>query len=120
MSRYTHLGQRKGSANWYFKAKVPRDLVAALGREQLWKSLSTADFAEAKRRVRDEADAFDKQCRALRDRLASDGCDTVGSVVLTSLTEAAIEQVAINWFSTVLPKGSSGRGWRCRLIETRR
>jgi hypothetical protein len=101
VSRYTHLAQRKGSANWYFKAKVPRDLVAAFGREQVWKSLRTADLAEAKRRVRNEAHAFDKQCRALRDRPASDGCDTVGSVALTSLSEAAIEQMAIDWFSTV-------------------
>ncbi|WP_187294310.1 site-specific integrase [Methylobacterium sp. B1] len=105
MSRYTHLAQRKGSANWYFKAKIPRDLVAAFGREQVWKSLRTADLAEAKRRVRDEADAFDKQCRAIRDRAASDGCDTVGSVALTSLSEAAIEQMAVDWFSTVAAEG---------------
>ncbi|WCS25220.1 site-specific integrase [Methylobacterium sp. NMS14P] len=105
MSRHTYLAQRKGSANWYFKAKVPRDLVAAFGREQVWKSLRTADLAVAKRRVRDEADAFDKQCRALRDRAASDGGDTVGSVPLTSLSEAAIEQMAIGWFTTVAAEG---------------
>ncbi len=80
-------------------------MVAAFGREQVWKSLRTADLAEAKRRVRDEADAFDKQCRALRDRAASDGGDTVGSVPLTSLSETAIEQMAIGWFSTVAAEG---------------
>jgi integrase len=105
VSRHTYLAQRKGSASWYFKAKVPRDLIAAFGREQVWKSLRTADLAEAKRRVRDEADAFDKQCRALRDRAASDGGGTVGSIPLTSLSETGIEQMAIGWFSTVAAEG---------------
>ncbi|WP_267361085.1 MULTISPECIES: site-specific integrase [unclassified Methylobacterium] len=101
MSRHTYLAQRKNSANWYFKAKVPRDLVDAFGREQVWKTLGTADLAEAKRRVRDEADAFDKQCRALRDRTATHGLDTVGTVALTSLSEAAIQEMARAWFDTL-------------------
>ncbi|MBA9065640.1 integrase [Methylobacterium fujisawaense] len=101
MSRHTYLAQRKGSANWYFKVKVPHDLIAAFGREQVWKSLRTSDLAEAKRRVRDEADAFDKQCRAMRDRAATDGQDTVGSVALTSLNEAAIYKMVASWFDTL-------------------
>lgn len=101
MSRHTYLAQRKGSANWYFKAKVPRDLIAAWGKEQVWKTLRTADLAEAKRRVRDEADAFDKQCRALRDRVATDGLEIIGSVALTSLTEAAVREMVLTWFETM-------------------
>lgn len=101
VSRHTYLAQRKGSANWYFKAKVPRDLVAAFGREQVWKTLGTADLAEAKRRVRDEADAFDKQCSALRDRVATHGLDTVGTVDLTSLSKAATQEMALAWFDTL-------------------
>ncbi|MDP4025731.1 site-specific integrase [Methylobacterium sp. NEAU 140] len=105
VSRHTYLAQRKGSANWYFKAKVPRDLVATFGREQVWKSLRTTDLAEAKRRVRDEADAFDRQCRALRDRVATDPLDTIGSVALTSLEDAAIDEMAIAWFETANEEG---------------
>lgn len=101
VSRHTYLAQRKTSANWYFKAKVPRDLVGAFGREQVWKSLRTADLAEAKRRVRDEADAFDKQCCALRNRTALDGLNTIGSVALTSLSEAAIRGMVLGWFDTL-------------------
>ncbi|WP_243996894.1 site-specific integrase [Methylobacterium sp. E-005] len=104
MSRHTYLAQRKGSANWYFKVKVPRDLVAAFGREQVWKSLRTSELAEAKRRVRDEADAFDKQCRTMRDRATKDGQDTVGSVALTSLSEAAIHKMVADWFDTLTVK----------------
>jgi len=101
VSRHTYLAQRKGSANWYFKAKVPRDLVVAFGREQVWKTLGTSDLAEAKRRVRDEADAFDKQCRALRDRAATHGLDTIGTVALTSLSKAAIQEMVLAWFDTL-------------------
>src|SRR3954464_8270271 len=96
VGRYTHLARRKGTSNWQFRARVPLDLVAHFGKREVTKSLGTADLAEAKRRVRDEADAFDKQCRAVRDRAAADDCDTVGSVALTSFSEAAIEQMAID------------------------
>jgi len=101
VSRHTYLARRKGSANWYFKAKVPRDLLAAWGKEQVWKSLRTADLAEAKRRVRDEADAFDKQCRAFCVRVATDGLETIGNVAPTSLTEAAIREMVLTWFDTM-------------------
>jgi integrase len=105
VGRHTYLARRKGTANWQFRARVPLDLVAHFGKREVTKSLGTADLAEAKRRVRDEADAFDKQCRAVRDRAVSDDCDTVGSVALTSLSEAAIEQMALAWFTTLAADG---------------
>ncbi|TXN34484.1 tyrosine-type recombinase/integrase [Methylobacterium sp. WL30] len=105
VGRHTYLARRKGTANWQFRARVPLDLVADFGKREVTRSLGTSDLAEAKRRVRDEADAFDKQCRALRDRAASDGGVTIGSVPLTSLSETAIEQMAIGWFSTVAAEG---------------
>ena len=101
MGRHTYLARRKGSANWQFRARVPLDLVAYFGKREVTRSLGTADFAEAKRRVRDEADAFDKQCRAVRDQATTDKGDTVGSVALTSLGETAIEQMAMAWFETI-------------------
>ncbi|WP_394346211.1 DUF6538 domain-containing protein, partial [Ectopseudomonas khazarica] len=78
VGRHTYLARRRGSANWQFRARVPLDLVADFGRREVTRSLGTADLSEAKRRVRDEADAFDKQCRALRGRAATGGIDTVG------------------------------------------
>lgn len=105
MSHHTYLAQRRGSVNWYFKVKVPSDLVTAFGRAQIWKSLQTSDLAEAKRRVRDEADAFDKQCRAVRERVTADGNDTVGSVALTSLSEAAIREMVVSWFDHLNAEG---------------
>ncbi|MCJ2110508.1 site-specific integrase [Methylobacterium sp. E-025] len=105
VGRHTYLARRKGTANWQFRARVPLDLVAHFGKREVTKSLGTADLAEAKRRVRDEADAFDKQCRAVRDRAASNVCDTIGSVALTSLSEAAIKQMALAWFETLAAEG---------------
>lgn len=105
VGRHTYLARRQGTANWQFRARVPLDLVAHFGRREVTKSLRTADLAEAKRRVRDEADAFDRQCRAIRDRAASDGGDTVGSIALTSISEASIQQMALAWFETVAADG---------------
>ncbi|TXN76893.1 site-specific integrase [Methylobacterium sp. WL8] len=110
VGRHTYLARRKGTANWQFRTRVPLDLVAQFGKREITKSLGTADLAEAKRRVRDEADAFDKQCRAVRDRAASNACDTVGSVALTSLSEAAIEQMAAAWFETLAAEGERRHG----------
>ncbi|MDP4006472.1 site-specific integrase [Methylobacterium sp. NEAU K] len=105
VGRHTYLARRKGTANWQFRARVPLDLVVHFGKREVTKSLGTADLAEAKRRVRDEADAFDKQCRAVRDRASSDDRDTVGSVSLTSLSEANIQQMALAWFEAVNTEG---------------
>ncbi len=100
MGRHTYLARRPGTANWQFRARVPLDLVPRFGRREITKSLGTADLAEAKRRVRDEADAFDRQCRALRDQSATDGRDVIGTVALTSLSEAAIQDMALAWFES--------------------
>ncbi|SEI14695.1 Phage integrase family protein [Methylobacterium sp. 275MFSha3.1] len=101
MGRHTYLARRKGTANWQFRARVPLDLVAHFGKREVTRSLGTADLAEAKRRVRDEADAFDRQCRAVREQAATGSEDTVGSVALTSLSEAAVQQMAVAWFETI-------------------
>lgn len=100
VGRHTYLARRPGTANWQFRARVPLDLVAHFGKREITKSLGTADHAEANRRVRDEADAFDKQCRTLRGRAASNGLETVGNVALTSLGEAAIREMVLTWFET--------------------
>ncbi|MFD6321017.1 DUF6538 domain-containing protein [Methylorubrum thiocyanatum] len=101
VSRHTYLTRRKGTANWQFRARVPHDLVARFGKREITESLKTADHAEAKRLVRDKADAFDKQCRAFRDETATDGLEIIGNVALTSLTETAIREMVLTWFDTL-------------------
>jgi hypothetical protein len=48
MARYPGLMQPK--TRWYLRAKVPHDLIAFLGREEIWRSLQTGDHRLAVRR----------------------------------------------------------------------
>ena len=41
---------RRG-ARYYVRCRVPADLVKALGRKEIWKSLGTSDPKEAKRKA---------------------------------------------------------------------
>lgn len=64
LAKYLGLVRRSGSQNWYFKTRVPSDLVALYdGKTQIWRSLGTADRSEAERvwygvsaAIRDEFD----------------------------------------------------------------
>jgi hypothetical protein len=55
---------------WYLRAKVPLDLIAFLGRPEIWRSLKTGDHAVAVkryRRVRADLDTWFDQQRRRRD-----------------------------------------------------
>ena len=45
-----HPGLMRRGARYYVRVRVPLDLVETIGRSEIWKSLRTADFAEARRR----------------------------------------------------------------------
>ncbi len=47
-TRYPGLIRRPGSANWYFRARVPHDVREAFGRNEVWVSLGTAELNKAK------------------------------------------------------------------------
>ncbi|MCR8924357.1 hypothetical protein NO559_16410 [Dasania sp. GY-MA-18] len=49
MSRYTNLQRRNGRL--YFRIRVPKDLVEALAKKEIKKSLGTSDLREAKLRL---------------------------------------------------------------------
>jgi integrase len=51
--------RRAGSVNYYAQRAVPKDLVQALGKYPLWKSLGTSNLEEAKPLERDQQDAWD-------------------------------------------------------------
>jgi hypothetical protein len=52
---------------WYLRAKVPADLIAFLGRAEIWRTLQTGDHAVAPKRYRraraDLDEWFDAQRR---------------------------------------------------------
>jgi hypothetical protein len=70
MDMAKHPGLMARGRRWYLRAKVPIDLIAFLGRSEVWRSLHTGDHREAvKRFLRARADLdawFDAQ-RARRD-----------------------------------------------------
>jgi hypothetical protein len=69
--RPQYLAIREGV--FYFKRKVPANLVAAFDKEQVWKSLETTNLAEACRRLAKENAAFELQMATLRHRAITEG-----------------------------------------------
>lgn len=49
LSEYTNLHRRKG--RYYFRVRVPLDLVSAIGEKEIKKSLCTADLSEARHKL---------------------------------------------------------------------
>ena len=59
---------RRGNV-WYYRQRIPVDVVHALGKAELKKSLRTQDLAEAKRRRNGVAVKFDAIFQAARQNL---------------------------------------------------
>ena len=66
MSGHTHLYRR--GARYYYRGRVPHDLVAVLGKQEIKFSLNTADRREALVRVRERAVEVDQMFAAARRR----------------------------------------------------
>ncbi len=56
---------KRGSV-YYFRARVPKDLVAAFGKSEVRYSLRTRDYHEACRLVRQASAEFDRECARRR------------------------------------------------------
>lgn len=76
----------KQGRRWTFRARVPADLQAALGKREIWKSLGDVSHAEAVRLVRKESVRVDELFAVTRERLKP--APTV------ELTDSQLEQVA--------------------------
>lgn len=63
----THLIRVAGSANYYFRRKIPKDLVPHYQKAEIKKSLHTADRREAERRARQEGSRLDNEFASLRN-----------------------------------------------------
>ena len=48
---HPHLAKQPRSPNWYFRRRVPLDLVEVVGRRDIWKSLGTPCKKEALRKI---------------------------------------------------------------------
>jgi len=97
MYRQTHLCRRKGFKNYYFRMRIPHDIQHWYDdRQEIKRSLKTADPREAKRRVQDMAlnqlAEFDevRRKRTGSPKLVLDG------------SEASIEAICTRWQHEVL------------------
>jgi integrase len=117
LAKYPGLVRRSGSQNWYFKARVPTDLVALYdGKTQIWRSLGTADRSEAERvwygvsaTIRDEFDkkretlwqpargGVRRMSRAEQIRKARRDASEAGET-RKPLTHVAANELARTWF----------------------
>ena len=117
LAKYPGLVRRSGSQNWYFKTRVPTDLVHLYGgKTQIWRSLGTADRLEAERvwygvsaAIRDE---FDTKRETLRQpkkpgvrrmsqarRIRQSRQDALKAGELRKpLTHVAANELARTWF----------------------
>ncbi|WP_156782086.1 DUF6538 domain-containing protein [Acidihalobacter aeolianus] len=69
MPLQTHLFRR--GATYYFRAKVPVDLQAYMGKVEVKFSLKTRDPAEARSLARQASADFDRSCARLREQILS-------------------------------------------------
>ena len=44
----TNIARRAGSASYYARLSVPKDLQAIVGKKEVWKSLGTKDARQAR------------------------------------------------------------------------
>ena len=66
----SNIARRAGSANYYARLGVPKDLQAVVGKKELWESLRTKDAREAKARVHAVLNRWHAEFDALRRRRA--------------------------------------------------
>lgn len=62
----THLLKIAGSSSYYFRRKIPEDLIAHYNKKEIKKSLRTSDRREAERLARIEGSKLDEEFASLR------------------------------------------------------
>ncbi len=68
LSKYTNLHRRNG--RYYFRARVPLDLVVAIGKKEIKKSLGTSDLSEARSKLAIEQLKADELFNKTRNNLS--------------------------------------------------
>jgi hypothetical protein len=105
---------RRGNV-WYFRCRVPLDLVEAINKAELKESLRTQDHAEAKARRNRVAAKFDRLFEEARAKLTAqepvrarwseqDALSAICKYVASADASRAADYM-INWSSDVLSAG---------------
>ncbi|WP_138774337.1 DUF6538 domain-containing protein [Desulfohalovibrio reitneri] len=89
LSRPTRLHRRKGSRNYYFRAKAPVDLQDIYGKREIYFSLKTSDRQEALQRVHIESVKLDQEFAEKRRQRDAEAVD--------KLSEIEVERITAIW-----------------------
>lgn len=101
MAKHPRLHKRKGSDNYYFRAKVPADIREAFGKSEVCFSLKTSNYREALERVRIESIKFDQECAEKRRQRDAEEIQT--------LSEVEVERIKSIWLHEALKADEEGR-----------
>jgi len=66
---------RKGT--WYLRKQIPADVRAIIGKSEMWVSLKTGDFQEAKKAAVPHAARIDRNIAEVRRKLAGGSLDLI-------------------------------------------
>ncbi len=101
MCKHTRLHRRKGSRNYYFRAKVPVDLQDVYEKKEVYFSLRTSDPKEALERVRLESVKLDQEFAAKRRLKEAQSVE--------KLSQVEIERIATLWMHEALKEDEETR-----------
>jgi integrase len=101
LSRPTRLHRRKGSRNYYFRAKVPVDLQDIYGKREIYFSLKTSDRQEALQRVHMESVKLDQEFAEKRRQRDAEAVD--------KLSEIEVERITAIWRHEALQADEESR-----------
>jgi len=86
VSRPTRLHRRKGSRNYYFRAKVPVDLQGIYGKREIFFSLKTSDRQEALQRVHMESVKLDQEFAEKRRQRDAEAVERLSEIEVERIT----------------------------------
>ena len=107
-----HPRLHRRGAVYYLRASIPTDLCSLIGRREVWRSLKTADKAEALRRVRVASVEFDREMAQHRTHLATKHVDILDEPQLNTLADLALHQ----FLADPLIKSRVTTAAECRLF----
>src|SRR5687767_1843259 len=94
MRGQSRLMRRSGSRNYYFRARVPVDLIEHYApRKEFTFSLQTSDRREAERRARVESVKLDQEFEALRQRRTAEQVAELSDDLIKQLSAAYVSKM---------------------------
>lgn len=110
MAKHPYLLRRKGSNNYYFRIRIPLDLIDLYGKKEVRFSLATSDHKEAVSKAKLEGVKYEQEFIERRRQKAAE--------VITELSSVEIERITQMWLHQLLEEDEASRfGDRYKNVE---